>query len=76
MPGAPRGRRGAALEAPTPPDGSAQEAASAPSAPDGFRETTLDDIESSRMPPAQRVIIALAGLAVIAFLAWNLIGSA
>lgn len=41
-----------------------------------FHETTLEDIESSRMPSAQRFIIVLAGLAVVAFAAWQLVGSA
>ena len=48
----------------------------APPASDGFREATLEDLESSRMTLTQRVIIVMAGLATIAFLAWNLIGSA
>lgn len=48
----------------------------APPASDGFREATLEDLESSRMTLTQRVIIVMAGLATIAFLAWNLISSA
>lgn len=37
---------------------------------DGYRPTTLEDIEQSRMPLAQKIVIIAAVLAVAAFIAW------
>lgn len=37
---------------------------------DGFRETTLEDIETSRMGALQKGIIVIAVLALIACIAW------
>lgn len=39
----------------------------------GYHETTLDDLESSKMSTTQKVIIVLAVLGVIAFAAWYLL---
>lgn len=38
-----------------------------------FRETTLDDLESTRMSTTQKAIIVVAVLGVIAFAAWYLL---
>lgn len=38
-----------------------------------FRETTLDDLESTRMSTTQKVIIVVAVLGVVAFAAWYLL---
>ena len=38
-----------------------------------FRETTLDDLESTRMSTTQKAIIVVAVLGVIAFVAWYLL---
>lgn len=38
-----------------------------------FRETTLDDLESTRMSTTQKAIIIVAVLGVIAFAAWYLL---
>ena len=38
-----------------------------------FRETTLDDLESTRMSTPQKAIIVVAVLGVIAFAAWYLL---
>lgn len=38
-----------------------------------FRETTLDDLESTRMSTTQKAIIVVAVLGVIAFTAWYLL---
>lgn len=38
-----------------------------------FRETTLDDLESTRMSATQKAIIVVAVLGVIAFAAWYLL---
>lgn len=59
----------------------ASASAAAPTAPtarekaDGasFRETTLDDLESTRMSTTQKAIIVVAVLGVIAFAAWYLL---
>ena len=40
---------------------------------DTYRETTLEDIESSKMPVAQKVVIALAVLGIIAFAVWYML---
>lgn len=42
----------------------------AESAPEAYRETTLEDIQGSKMPMAQRVVIVVAVLAIAAFAAW------
>ena len=41
-------------------------------ADDGYRETTLADLESSKMSSAQKVVIVVAILGIIAFAAWYL----
>ena len=41
-----------------------------PARADAYRETTLEDLESSKMGTAQKVVIALAVLGVIAFAVW------
>ena len=51
------------------PAGEARPAARAPKA-DAYRETTLEDLESSKMGTAQKAVIALAVLGVIAFAVW------
>lgn len=37
---------------------------------DAFSPTTLQDIEQSKIPAAQKIVIALAVLAIIAFVVW------
>lgn len=47
--------------------------AAAPPAPareDAYRETTLEDLESSTMGTAQKAVVVLAVLGVIAFAVW------
>lgn len=58
-----------ASSATTPTAPTAREKADAAS----FRETTLDDLESTRMPTTQKAIIIVAVLGVIAFAAWYLL---
>lgn len=53
----------------TPTTSTAREKADAAS----FRETTLDDLESTRMSTTQKAIIVVAVLGVIAFAAWYLL---
>lgn len=53
----------------TPTTPTAREKADAAS----FRETTLDDLESTRMSATQKAIIVVAVLGVIAFAAWYLL---
>lgn len=61
----------AACEPAEPSRASAQPAAAPVKAQDdGYRPTTLEDIEQSRMPLAQRIVIVAAVLAVVAFIAW------
>lgn len=65
----------ARAEAPAPasapaPEPVAARAASAGSGEDAYRGTTLEDIEESKMPTAQKVVVALAIAAVIAFIVW------
>ncbi|QOS69465.1 SURF2 Surfeit locus protein 2 [Eggerthella guodeyinii] len=44
-----------------------------PSAEDeGFQGTTLDDLEAAPMPIAQKIVLALGAVAVIAVVAWYL----
>ena len=40
---------------------------------DTYHETTLEDIESSKMPAAQKAVIALAVVGILAFVAWYLL---
>lgn len=58
-----------ASSATTPTTPTAREEADAAS----FRETTLDDLESTRMSTTQKAIIVVAVLGVIAFAAWYLL---
>ena len=58
-----------AASATTPTTPTAREKADAAS----FRETTLDDLESTRMSTTQKAIIVVAVLGVIAFAAWYLL---
>ena len=58
-----------ASSATTPTTPTAREKADAAS----FRETTLDDLESTRMSTTQKAIIVVAVLGVIAFVAWYLL---
>lgn len=48
----------------------------APAAPprvdDGYRETTLEDIESSKMNSVQKAVIVVALLGIVAFMVWFL----
>ena len=41
--------------------------------PPSYHETTLDDLESTRMSTTQKAIIVVAVLGVIAFAAWYLL---
>lgn len=41
-----------------------------PEKPDDYRETTLQDLRTSKMPAMQKAIIAIAVLAVAAFIVW------
>lgn len=59
----------ASASATTPTAPMAREKADAAS----FRETTLDDLESTRMSTTQKAIIVVAVLGVIAFAAWYLL---
>ena len=44
-----------------------------PSAEDeGYQGTTLDDLEAAPMPIAQKIVLALGAVAVIAVVAWYL----
>lgn len=46
--------------------------ASAAKPKDGYRETTLDDIQGSRMGTTQKVVIALAVVLIICILVWQI----
>lgn len=59
----------ASASATTPTAPTAREKADAAS----FHETTLDDLESTRMSTTQKAIIVVAVLGVIAFAAWYLL---
>lgn len=48
----------------------AKEPAPRPKRADAYRETTLEDLESSKMGTAQKAVIVLAVLGVIAFVVW------
>lgn len=37
-----------------------------------YRETTLEDLESSKMPAAQKAVIVLAVIGIAAFIVWYL----
>lgn len=54
-------------------DGEPRSAASelTPSSPSAYHETTLEDIKSSKMPKTQIIVIALALVAIAAFVIWN-----
>ena len=52
--------------APAPAEAAARPAAAEPA----FRETTLEDIETSKMPALQKGIIVTAMLAVVACIVW------
>lgn len=70
-----------AAEDASPASGRNAEVPMAPAAPTArekvdaasFRETTLDDLESTRMSTTQKVIIVVAVLGVVAFAAWYLL---
>lgn len=55
-----------AAPAPAPAEAAARPAAAEPA----FRETTLEDIETSKMPALQKGIIVTAMLAVVACIVW------
>ncbi len=55
-----------AAPAPAPAEAAARPAAAEPA----FRETTLEDIETSKMPALQKGIIVIAVLAVVACIVW------
>lgn len=40
---------------------------------DAYHETTLEDIEGSKMPKTQIIVIALAVIGIAAFVIWNLV---
>lgn len=42
-------------------------------AADGYRETTLEDIESSKMSTVQKAVIVVALLGIVAFAVWFLL---
>ena len=42
-------------------------------AADGYRETTLEDIESSKMSTVQKAVIVVALLGIVAFVVWFLV---
>lgn len=65
----PASSEAASASATTPTAPTAREKADAAS----FRETTLDDLESTRMSTTQKAIIVVAVLGVIAFTAWYLL---
>lgn len=65
----PASSEAASASATTPTAPTAREKADAAS----FRETTLDDLESTRMSTTQKAIIVVAVLGVIAFAAWYLL---
>ena len=65
----PASSEAASASATTPTAPTAREKADAAS----FRETTLDDLESTRMSTTKKAIIVVAVLGVIAFAAWYLL---
>lgn len=62
-----------APDAPEAADAEAHPASQARANDAGYHETTLDDLESTKMSTTQKVIIVLAVLGVIAFAAWYLL---
>ena len=62
-----------ALEGPKAPEGRAKEGKSSPSSPTSkheYRETTLEDLDSSDMPLTQRVVIIAAIVCIIGALVY------
>lgn len=47
--------------------------AAPPRVDDGYRETTLEDIESSKMNSVQKAVIVVALLGIVAFVVWFLV---
>lgn len=47
--------------------------ATGPQVDDGYRETTLEDIESSKMTSVQKAVIVVALLGIVAFAVWFLV---
>lgn len=39
---------------------------------EGYRETTMDDLKAAPMPLAQKIVLALAAMGVVAIVAWYL----
>lgn len=61
-------------EPPEPDEAPASEVAPVPAAPaDDYRETTLDDLTSSKMSTTQKAVILVALLGIIAFAVWYLL---
>ena len=60
----------AAAPAERPPPVEPAAAPPAPAREDAYRETTLEDLESSTMGTAQKAVVVLAVLGVIAFAVW------
>lgn len=59
--------------APSADEASAPEPVEAtPSEDEGYRETTLDDLKAAPMPVAQKIVLALGVVGVIAVVAWYL----
>lgn len=59
--------------APSADEASAPEPVEAtPSEDEGYRETTLDDLKAVPMPVAQKIVLALGVVGVIAVVAWYL----
>lgn len=58
---------------PAEPEPPARRAAPAVPPADGYRETTLEDIESSKMTTAQKAVIVVALLGIAAFVLWFLL---
>ena len=46
---------------------------SGPNRKDDYHATTLEDIESSKMPTAQKIVIALATLGIFVFAIWSIL---
>lgn len=65
----PASSEAASASATTPTAPTAREKADAAS----FRETTLDDLEATKMSTTQKVVIVVAVLGIVAFAAWYLL---
>lgn len=52
------------------PEPKAPATSAKPAKGDGYRETTLEDIQSSKMSSAQKVVIVVAIVGILAFVAW------